>query len=571
MSRSVWALAGARRCGRLVHPAGEPGRLAGWSRFGPRFLPGAVSAAKCAVVLVAVGLLVIAVDPARALGASGRAQAVPLTVGRVVLAAGSGYAGGRDAALVRSLQRRLGVQGFSPGAVDGRYGPRTERAVELFQRARGLRADGVAGPVTLGALRTMVLYPGMGFAGVGSSRVRGLQRQLRRDGVGPGPIDGRYGPLTQAAVRRFQAGHGLRVDGIAGPRTLGELDRIAAATRPSTRPTTPTHRTTTQSHARPVAPPATQPSGASGTHPGSTPHPGALAWLVALGLVGVLAVAALTTGMWLMYRRRDPLAVQPQSGPEPEPTPEPGPESVFVEGEEFSDPVAAELAFRQADELGDPAAASNLGVLLEQRGDLAAAEAAYRRADARGSAHGAFNLAGLLHDRGDLQGAMWAYRRADIRGDGTAASNLARLLASHGDPDAAEDAFARAEDRGDPSAAASLGVLLEHRGDVQAAEAAYRRADTRGDPDGAHNLGELLEKHGDLDAAAAAYTRADRRGHHAAAAKLGMLLERQHDYPAALQAYTRAQTSNQKDVAELAKSRAQALAFGLSLAEKGHQ
>ncbi len=57
----------------------------------------------------------------------------------------------------------------------------------------------------------------------GSAAVRRLQRGLDRAGYAPGPVDGRYGPLTAAAVERFQANHALRVDGIVGPATRQAL------------------------------------------------------------------------------------------------------------------------------------------------------------------------------------------------------------------------------------------------------------------------------------------------------------------------------------------------------------
>lgn len=53
---------------------------------------------------------------------------------------------------VMALQRRLHQAGLRL-AIDGDYGPATERAVCAFQRRVGLVADGIAGPKTLQALR----------------------------------------------------------------------------------------------------------------------------------------------------------------------------------------------------------------------------------------------------------------------------------------------------------------------------------------------------------------------------------------------------------------------------------
>jgi peptidoglycan hydrolase-like protein with peptidoglycan-binding domain len=110
---------------------------------------------------------------------------------------------------VAAVQRALGV------ADDGEFGPVTRQAVRDFQAAHGLVVDGVVGPVTSGVL----------FGGGSSEEdphlpaatVSALQGKL---GVA---ADGVYGPVTRAAVRRFQSAHGLAVDGVAGPVTLGAL------------------------------------------------------------------------------------------------------------------------------------------------------------------------------------------------------------------------------------------------------------------------------------------------------------------------------------------------------------
>jgi len=53
---------------------------------------------------------------------------------------------------VLKLQRRLQQMGFSPGDLDGEFGPSTRAAVLAYQRSEGLLVDGVAGPRTRAAL-----------------------------------------------------------------------------------------------------------------------------------------------------------------------------------------------------------------------------------------------------------------------------------------------------------------------------------------------------------------------------------------------------------------------------------
>jgi peptidoglycan hydrolase-like protein with peptidoglycan-binding domain len=67
--------------------------------------------------------------------------------GRIVLRRDS-----EEASEIRYLQELLQYRNFSPGAIDGSFGPKTESAVETFQANRGLKVDGVVGKETWEAL-----------------------------------------------------------------------------------------------------------------------------------------------------------------------------------------------------------------------------------------------------------------------------------------------------------------------------------------------------------------------------------------------------------------------------------
>lgn len=96
-------------------------------------------------------------------------------------------------AAIKALQTEMNRQYHKKLAVDGLYGPASKRATLSVKR-------GARGNIT-----------------------RIIQGILIGKGYDPKGFDGSFGPGLEAAVKRFQKAHGLRVDGIVGVNTFTAL------------------------------------------------------------------------------------------------------------------------------------------------------------------------------------------------------------------------------------------------------------------------------------------------------------------------------------------------------------
>ena len=125
---------------------------------------------------------------------------------------------------------------------NGDTGPRVS-AVQHLLRAHGaaIAADGIFGPLTDGAVRQFQADKGLAVDGiVGNQTWPALIVQVSQGSTGeavkaaqvlltPLPVDGVFGPQTDQRVRKVQAEFGLSPDGIVGPQTWLVLTSVVAA------------------------------------------------------------------------------------------------------------------------------------------------------------------------------------------------------------------------------------------------------------------------------------------------------------------------------------------------------
>ena len=139
---------------------------------------------------------------------------------------------GAKGTFVRMMQILLNYHGAKL-TCDGDFGSKTEAALTAFQAAHGLLTDGICAREAWDALRKdkAVSWSCSRLLKLRKPMMRGddvtsLQAALSSCGHSPGEVDGVFGAKTEAAVRAFQKGAGLKVDGIAGKQTVRALRGI---------------------------------------------------------------------------------------------------------------------------------------------------------------------------------------------------------------------------------------------------------------------------------------------------------------------------------------------------------
>jgi peptidoglycan hydrolase-like protein with peptidoglycan-binding domain len=256
---------------------------------------------------------------------------------------GAGYGSPGGDVRVRDVQRMLRTVGYDAGPADGRFGPRTQAAVQWFQAKHDLRASGVVDRASLSRLRALARdlpshstpqlqappLPSAGWHGRpignpqreraqvsrwaqthgpvhplgvgagyriqdGSQRVRQIQRGLHQLGYESGPLDGRFGPRTRASVQWVQMKYGLEPSGKIDVATLGYLRALANGEAPARVAPEKVKASSSRPGSKPAAP-AAERANASALALGNNAAP-----LVVLALMAALGAAA----FWPRHRKR---------------------------------------------------------------------------------------------------------------------------------------------------------------------------------------------------------------------------------------------------------------------------
>lgn len=146
---------------------------------------------------------------------------------------------------VKTLQTHLHTLGYYNSTIDGEYGDVTVGAVRKLQKQLGgLQQDGWFGPATCKKFNTYMEKQGNPQSkiiktfdcpnitlrqGHKGENVTLLQTMLKELGYYTAKIDGDFGPETDKAVKAFQRRTGHTDDGVFGPKTCPDLNKMYTA------------------------------------------------------------------------------------------------------------------------------------------------------------------------------------------------------------------------------------------------------------------------------------------------------------------------------------------------------
>jgi len=138
---------------------------------------------------------------------------------------------------VEEVQEMLKELKFYAGFVDGKMGKETKNALTAFQKRNNIAATGKVDLKTLNELRkqTSVWFedskPPVKNKDGASDReisydIKTVQLLLKSTGFYKGKIDGKMGPETVKAIKRFQRSKNLKASGIINVKTWEKLKKF---------------------------------------------------------------------------------------------------------------------------------------------------------------------------------------------------------------------------------------------------------------------------------------------------------------------------------------------------------
>ena len=160
-----------------------------------------------------------------------------------------------------SQPRMQNLQDMSNGFVSAQG---TSRVLDPGKDAQLAASASAAAPQTTSTQSLQEAAPNMTAAvqggglvkrGQSGDQVRELQTLLNQSGINP-PLetDGVFGRRTRRAVMEFQERTGIKVDGLVGPETLGQLERVQSGQITPANPSTPANPATPANPSVPANP-----------------------------------------------------------------------------------------------------------------------------------------------------------------------------------------------------------------------------------------------------------------------------------------------------------------------------